>query len=199
MVRPQARVLVVEPSLDQEPENRSLADALVQHGYDVRISHDGRVEPGAADFAPEVLVIDLRGGDPVATIRDVVRLVAPHGVADEYEPVAVRARRLLADFGREAPHLRYGDIDVDFEQLSTTVRGQDVPLTATELYLLVALLRDPHAIVRKAQMLRDLWGPSATNPNVVEAHISALRRKLEGTGVSPILTVRGLGYQLARR
>jgi len=41
-----------------------------------------------------------------------------------------------------------------------------------------------------------VWGYDAYGPNLVEVHISALRRKLETHGSRMIYTVRGVGYRL---
>ena len=50
--------------------------------------------------------------------------------------------------------------------------------------------------VSKAQILRSVWGYEAYDPNLVEVHVSALRRKLEAHGPRLLHTVRGLGYSL---
>jgi DNA-binding response OmpR family regulator len=46
--------------------------------------------------------------------------------------------------------------------------------------------------------LADLWDfASSSDPNLVEVHISALRRKVDGPfGTRMIVTVRGVGYRL---
>ena len=45
-------------------------------------------------------------------------------------------------------------------------------------------------------LLTQVWGYDAYDPNLVEVHISALRRKLEAHGPRLIHTVRGMGYRL---
>ncbi|MFZ9043010.1 MAG: winged helix-turn-helix domain-containing protein, partial [Ilumatobacteraceae bacterium] len=67
-------------------------------------------------------------------------------------------------------------------------------LTATEFALLVALVRDAGLVLSKRQLLRSVWGFDGYDGNVVEVHISALRRKLEQHGPRLIHTVRSLGY-----
>ena len=41
-----------------------------------------------------------------------------------------------------------------------------------------------------------MWGYDDYDPNLVEVHVSALRRKLEAHGPRIVHTVRGLGYVL---
>ena len=49
-------------------------------------------------------------------------------------------------------------------------------------------------VVSKAQILTRVWGYTDYDPNLVEVHISALRRKLGEPRL--VHTVRGLGYVL---
>jgi len=57
-----------------------------------------------------------------------------------------------------------------------------VALTATELRLLTYLARNRNRVLSKTQLLTQVWGYDTYDPNLVEAHISVLRRKLEATG-----------------
>jgi len=49
----------------------------------------------------------------------------------------------------------------------------------------------------KDQLLTQVWGYDAYDPNLVEVHVSSLRRKLEHNGPRMIQTVRGIGYRFA--
>jgi DNA-binding winged helix-turn-helix (wHTH) protein len=51
-------------------------------------------------------------------------------------------------------------------------------------------------VLSKTQLLTMVWGFDYHNVNLVEVHVSALRRKLEATGPRIIHTVRGAGYPL---
>ncbi|HET9442967.1 MAG TPA: winged helix-turn-helix domain-containing protein, partial [Acidimicrobiales bacterium] len=77
---------------------------------------------------------------------------------------------------------------------SVTRAGQPVDLTRTEYDLLSTLLRHAGQVLSKRQLLVQVWGFDAFDPNVVEAHMIALRRKLEAHGPRVIHTVRGVGY-----
>jgi DNA-binding winged helix-turn-helix (wHTH) protein len=51
-------------------------------------------------------------------------------------------------------------------------------------------------VLSKSQLLTMVWGFDHHNVNLVEVHVSALRRKLEAAGPRIIHTVRGAGYAL---
>lgn len=59
------------------------------------------------------------------------------------------------------------------------------------------LLRHPHQVLTKEQLLNHVWGfEFEGNTNVVEVHMSALRNKLGDGERKLIRTVRGVGYAL---
>ena len=59
------------------------------------------------------------------------------------------------------------------------------------------LARHRGQTLSKDQLLTQVWGYDAYDPNLVEVHISALRRKLEHAGPRSIHTVRGIGYRFS--
>ena len=78
------------------------------------------------------------------------------------------------------------------------VEGRAVALAAKELRLLRYLVERPGATVSRDELLREVWGYSATPlTRTVDVHIAWLRRKLEPNPRHPrfILTVHGLGYK----
>jgi len=92
--------------------------------------------------------------------------------------------------------VQVGDLVLD-ETSGTAVRtGVTLALTATELRLLLYLARHPGRALSKTQILTQVWGYDDYDPNLVEVHISALRRKLEQHGPRLLHTARGLGYVL---
>lgn len=79
----------------------------------------------------------------------------------------------------------------------TVVRGGvALDLTKTEYDLLAMLAQHVGKVLTKTQLLTTVWGFDAYDANLVEVHMSALRRKLEATGPRLIQTVRGAGYVL---
>ena len=104
-------------------------------------------------------------------------------------------RAVLRRSGRLTAPIEAGDVLVE-ESSGTAFRaGAPLELTPTELRLLGFLLRHRGAVLSKDQLLTQVWGYDAYDANLVEVHVSALRRKLEQHGARVIHTVRGLGYR----
>ncbi len=85
--------------------------------------------------------------------------------------------------------------------LSRTVKraGHKVDLKPREYRLLEFLARNADRVVTRTMLLEQVWDYHFDpGTNVVDVHISRLRRKLEDGFDSPILhTVRGAGYKLS--
>ncbi|HEX6643279.1 MAG TPA: response regulator transcription factor [Gemmatimonadales bacterium] len=94
--------------------------------------------------------------------------------------------------------LRYGQLEMDRLGRSVRVAGHPVDLSPREFRLLEHFLLHPEEIVTRTRLLERVWDMSFDpGTNVVEAHISNLRRKLEERGAPRLIqTVRGAGYAL---
>ena len=108
-------------------------------------------------------------------------------------------RAVLRRTGRLGAAIEAGDVIVDEHAGLATRAGAALELTPTELRLLAYLVRQRGRVLSKHQLLTQVWGYDAYDPNVVEVHVSALRRKLEAHGPRILDTVRGLGYRLDPR
>src|SRR5262249_22236066 len=72
--------------------------------------------------------------------------------------------------------------------------GHEIRLTKREFEVFVALTVAQGQAVSKEELLAQIWGNGVSNANLVEAHVSTLRRKLEVGGPPMIRTVHGHGY-----
>lgn len=91
--------------------------------------------------------------------------------------------------------LRSADIELDPAARHCTRAGTSVVLTAKEFAVLEYLLRRAGEVVPKQDILEHVWDFAYEGgPNIVEVHVSALRRKL---GDNAIETIRGGGYRMA--
>jgi len=103
--------------------------------------------------------------------------------------------------GAAHPTLNFGGLEVN--TLEQTVRrdGALVDLSPTEYRILEYLMHRPRAVVAKRELLEHLYDYNwEHHSNVIEAHVSNLRKKLEAAvpGAEPVIeTMRGRGYRLA--
>jgi two-component system, OmpR family, response regulator len=119
-------------------------------------------------------------------------LIKPFAMAE----LLARVKALLRRSGKLVSETwQVGDIVVDERSRSASRGGSELDLTRTEFDLLVALGRHPDRVQSKTQLLTTVWGFSDFDVNLVEVHVSALRRKLEQHGPRVINTVRGAGYR----
>ena len=77
-------------------------------------------------------------------------------------------------------------------------KARPVHLTAKEFGLLVALLEAHGRVLSRQALLEEVWGYSyAEGTRTVDVHVRRLREKIPELAAS-ILTVKSLGYRLAR-
>lgn len=217
------RVLVVE---DEAPVRLAIEIAFRDHGYDVRAETDGsRLGAVLQEFSPDLAILDVRlpaGPDGYSMTRrlrekgdcSVVLLTAADTIEDRLagfeagaddhlgKPFSLaelqaRSLALLRRTGRSTPTVRrLGDLVVDDASRSVRRADHEIDLTRTEYDLLSVLSRNPGQVLSKRQLLVHVWGLDAVDGNVVEVHMSALRRKLEAHGPRLLHTVRGVGFVL---
>lgn len=216
---PAARLLLVE---DDRGIREPLSGALSGAGFAVRCLVDGTgLESELDEYRPHLVLLDWMlpgrpGPELVRVIRRrgdaaVVMLTAREAVedrlrgfdvgVDDYvskpfviEELVARIRAVLRRSGALAGTVEIDDLVVDEAAGRVTRAGQDVALTATEFRLLVFLARHRDRVLSTAQILSQVWGYDEYADNLVQVHMSALRRKLEAHGPRLIHTERGLGY-----
>ena len=180
----------------------------------------------ATEHAYDVIIVDvmlpgINGFKLCGLLRErqiwtpVLVLTAKDGELDEAEALdtgaddfltkpfsyVVLLARLRALMRRGAPTrpvvLRCGGIELDVPARVCRRDGETVEMTGRELAILEYLLRRQGEVVPKADILAHVWDAAYDgDDNVVEVHVSALRRKL---GRDAIETVRGAGYRLLPR
>ena len=120
----------------------------------------------------------------------------PFAFAEFRARVRALARRPAA--AAEEAVLALGDIRMDRLHRSASRGGRALDLLPTEWRLLEYMLRHPREVLTRTMLLEKVWDFSFDpTTNVVDVHVSRLRRKLEAAGEPPaIRTVRGAGYAL---
>jgi DNA-binding response OmpR family regulator len=100
--------------------------------------------------------------------------------------------------GASDSKLSIADVEVDTIHQTVTRCGEAIDLSPTEYRILEYLIHRPRAVVPKRELLEHLYDFAwEHHSNVVEAHISNLRRKLNALGEEPLIaTLRYRGYRL---
>jgi two-component system, OmpR family, response regulator len=97
--------------------------------------------------------------------------------------------------------LSVDDLEMDLIEETVFRGGKKIDLLPRELKLLEYFLRHHGQVVTREMLLKDVWQHDlGMETNVVDAHISNLRRKIDDHGLpSRIANVRKLGYMLRAR
>jgi DNA-binding response OmpR family regulator len=182
---PAAEVLAVAPDL-------AILDVLLPSGNGFELARLLRAQR-------ELPIIFLTARDAVAD-----RVAGLELGADDYlvkpfalEELMARVRAVLRRRGTIPQVLEVERLLIDEEHGLAIRGGRVLALTSTELRLLAYLVRHRGQALSKDQLLTQVWGYDAYDHNLVEVHVSALRRKLELDGPRLIHTVRGIGYRFS--
>jgi len=138
---------------------------------------------------------------------DIDVVVGLESGADDYvvKPVQprvldARIRAVLRRGDRETSDTAvYGDLTVDRSAMTVSKRGVPIPLTPTELKLVMELSRHAGQALSRQQLLRLVWEHDYLGDSrLVDACVQRLRAKVEDVPAEPTLikTVRGVGYRL---
>jgi two-component system response regulator MprA len=123
-------------------------------------------------------------------------LVKPFAPAELLARVHALLRRSAAA-SKEQP-LAYADLTLDPTTRETRRGDRRFDLTPTEFELLHYLMRHPRQVLRREQILEEVWGYDfGGDDNVLEVYVGYLRKKTEQAGEPRLIqTVRGVGYVL---
>ena len=94
--------------------------------------------------------------------------------------------------------LSSGDLDIDLENSTATLRGAEISLSPTEFRLLELLVERAGKMVTRDNLLACIWNSLECDTRTVDVHVSRLRKKLnDGRFPAPtIQSHRGRGYRL---
>lgn len=126
--------------------------------------------------------------------------------ADDYitKPFGERelVARVMASLRRyyelsRAPQFRFGDVKIDSDTITLTVKDVPVEISLSEFRLLDYFVRNPSRTFSRDHLLRVVRsGPRQVNPRIVDVYVQRIRNKIEVDENNPryLRTVRGLGY-----
>jgi two-component system OmpR family response regulator len=94
--------------------------------------------------------------------------------------------------------LTVDDLEMDLLSRRVTRAGKPVDLQPREFKLLEYLMRQAGQVVTRTMLLENVWDYHFDpQTNVIDVHISRLRRKIDSGFEKPLLhTIRGAGYML---
>jgi two-component system OmpR family response regulator len=136
------------------------------------------------------------------------RVAGLDGGADDYltKPFSfvellARLRALVRRGQTERPTvIEVGDLKLDPATRQAWRGEAEIELSAKEFTLLSVFMRNPGAVLSRAQLLEQAWEYDFEHrSNVIEVYIRYLRRKIDQPfDVASLETVRGAGYRLRK-
>jgi DNA-binding response OmpR family regulator len=218
------RILVVE---DDDALGWMLGDNLAFEGFEVRLAADGHAALHAArEFAPDLVILDVMlpgrdGFELVGLLRQggatpIIFLTARGQKADklkglklgaddyvtkpfDVEELMARVHAVLRRTQPAVDRVVLGEVAVDFARMAVTHGRDELHLTHREFELLRYLVERQGRVVRRHELLREIWGyPDAPTTRSVDNAIARLRKKIEPDPGHPryIHTVHGDGYMI---
>jgi two-component system, OmpR family, response regulator len=122
-------------------------------------------------------------------------LVKPFAMGELVARMEVLLRR-----GRDTrvTRLSFGPLEIDLVEHVVRLRGAPIELLPREFKLLEYFMRHPNEAISREALLKDIWHQESwRQTNVVDVHLSNLRRKITVDGEPPLISnVRGAGFIL---
>ena len=146
-----------------------------------------------------ICAIGCRDVVPVlsAGADDALAADAPREVAIAQLAAALRRARASSNLMR----VSFGDVVYDREARRIWCAGTEVPLTPRELRLFDILFCRAGSAVPLDTLQQHVWVDDGETPtsNALAVYVSYLRKKLAGSRMVTVETMRGVGYRLARK
>lgn len=158
-----------------------------------------------ADLRPSgETILDLLRSDPLDGLRgcalivvshvddlDLVRECFAHGAAEYLSApfhsaeLRVKVERILRRGSAPPPVESSDDLALDPRTLTVRLgRHSSDGLTAKEFQILSSLVVTPGRTATRSDILRQVWREARVEPKTLDVHLSHLRRKVEGLGLS---------------
>ena len=219
-----AKILVVE---DENDLNRIISRSLRDRGYDVVSASNGlealeKMETNRFDMILTDIMMPKMDGFALA---DSVRLtdkeipiifmtakddkpskmfaysigvddyiVKPFDIDILIMKIAAILRRAKIEMQKE---LTVGNFNINAEERSATINGEEINLTLREFDILFKLLSYPKKTFTRSALMEEFWDfDSSATSRTVDVYMVKLREKTSAADGFEIQTVHGLGYKL---
>lgn len=219
-----ARILIVEDEVELAEQIRT---ALSTEGHLAKVELDGTLGLAAILGAkPDLVLLDIMLPE-IDGLEIAKQVIDKHGIpimfmtardsasdrirglslgADDYivkpfvmAELLLRVNAVLKRIGVTSPPIQIEGLTISESAGSATVDDEELALTSTEFRLLTELAHSRNRVLSKTYLLSQVWGYDAFDPNLVEVHMSSLRKKLAGAGLPELIrTKRGLGYVISK-
>jgi len=93
--------------------------------------------------------------------------------------------------------LKAGTLALNHAKRKVTCQGNEIDLTPKEFSLLEYLMRNPDIVLSREQITSNVWDYNYDSfANVVDVHITSIRKKIGDKEGKIIETIRGIGYKI---
>lgn len=183
----------------------------------------------AASLCPDVILLDLGLPDmdgmdiirqvrtwsqkPIivisARIKEQEKVAALDAGADDYITKPFGTAELMARIRTSLRHThnqtaaskiyRAGDLMIDYEKHSVSLKEEEIHLTQIEFKLLSLLSRNAGKVLTYSFIMENIWGPYMdSNNQILRVNMANIRRKIEANPAQPcyIFTEIGVGYRM---
>lgn len=126
---------------------------------------------------------------------------------DDYISKPISIKKLLARINSvlrrkesitSSEKLKIGKITLDLDNYQIEIENQKISLPRKEFETFVYLAKNRGKIVRREQLLQNVWGEEViVTPRTIDVHIRKIREKL-GKFADIIETIKGVGYRLRK-
>ncbi len=144
-----------------------------------------------------------------AKAEEVDRVLGLELGADDYvtKPFSVRElmarvktilRRASSSSSAQTGSVQLGQIHVDLDRYTVSLKGKPVRLSSKEFEFLKCLLQSKGKVLTRDELLSRVWGYDQSlqiDTRTVDQHIARLREKL-GSEAARLVTVKNVGYRL---
>ena len=186
------------PDAERQPPALFLLDIMVPGKDGLELCRQIRQSVTLASVP--VIFLTAKGGEAD-------RILGLELGADDYIPkpfspreLVARVKAVMRRFERPLPLLptKIEEVHIDPAAMTLTVRGKQVPTTATEFRLLDYFMRHAGRVFTRDQLLDSVWRDTAyVTPRSVDVYVRRIREKIEPDPENPryLKTVRGAGYR----
>ncbi len=183
---------------EKERPSLLLLDIMVPGGDGLDLCR--RVRQTAAIALTPVIFLTARSGESDRVLG--LELGADDYITKPFSPreLVARVKAVLRRFEKPLTpaNVKFGELEIDTGAMILTVRGKQVPTTATEFRLLEYLARHVGRVFTRDQLLDAVWRDTHyVTPRSVDVYVRRIREKIEKDPENPryLRTVRGAGYR----